>query len=107
MSDSLRNSKDNTLSKVNKEVNEYVVRKLKFQSKKAGDSRTKTGSSARALKVRKPCVAKKMRRLQMSPDSRSDYGSDADEIDFDWSNFLNRCAFFLEEFGEGYVKYVI
>lgn len=57
-------------------------------------------SSARVLKVSKSYVAKKKRRLRKSSNPPSDCGSNADEFPFEWSNFLNCCAYFLEEFGE-------
>lgn len=78
MGDSLKNSKESTLSKVNKAVSEAVVRKLKCQSKKVEDSTMMTDSSSRALNKSKPYVEKKKGRLQKSPDPPSDYGSNAD-----------------------------
>lgn len=82
------------VSKVNKAVNEDVVRKLKCQSKKVEGSRTKIDSSAKALKVSKPYVVKKKKRLHKSSDPPFAYGSDADDFDFNWSNFLNWRAYF-------------
>lgn len=62
MSDSLENSKESTLRKVNNAVNEDVERKLKFQPKKDESSRTKTYASAKTLKVSKSFMAKKKKK---------------------------------------------
>lgn len=86
--------------KFNKEVTKDVERRLKFQFKKAEGLRRRTNSSVRALKVRKPSMEKKKIMLQRNLDPPFDYCSDDDEFDFDWSNFLNRRVYFLEEFGE-------
>lgn len=84
MSGSLKHFKEGTPSEVKKEVTEEAPRRLKCQTKKDERSRTKRDSSARTLKVGKPSVENKKIRFQRNPNPPSDYGSNADEFEFDW-----------------------
>lgn len=90
-----KNSKEETSKEINRAVNEDAGRKIKGKSKKNGDSRSKTGSSAGSSEVRRTSIAK-MKQLKKIQDPAFDFDLDVDE---DWMNFLKRCAYFPEELG--------